>query len=161
MVKFKQIPKLNSKQTANFWAKVQIRGQEDCWLWTGCTDTVGYGQLSFSRGLGTFRAHRVALSMLMHIPQHLDVAHVCNNRRCVNPLHLKLATRKENNQDKETHGTKLLGSRTAKAVLKESDIPVIRDMCKTHLRKEVADMYGVSPMTISSIATNRYWKHIK
>src|SRR6266487_2334557 len=44
-----------------FWAKVEVRGPDDCWLWKGCFSE-GYGQFSVgsARNPGHEQAPRVA-----------------------------------------------------------------------------------------------------
>jgi len=49
----------------------------------------------------------------------LQAAHSCGNKRCVNPLHIRWATVKENNADKVIHGTTAHGSRNGNAKLDE------------------------------------------
>jgi hypothetical protein len=95
-----------------FWARVDVRGVDECWLWKGPTGDKGYGQ---PRHRGKkFKAHRV--SWMLHrgdIPEGLWVLHCCDeryepgditNRRCVNPAHLRLGTLIDNNRDTEEKG---------------------------------------------------------
>ncbi len=84
-----------------FWEKVEVRRREDeCWEWHGAKAR-GYGQIvKAGRGGKLLRAHRVSWE-LEHgpIPDGLIVRHRCDNRGCVNPSHLELGTRKDNNHD--------------------------------------------------------------
>lgn len=86
---------MNRTAEQRFWAKVQKT--DDCWLWTASVlkKRGGYGQ--FNDGSTMVRAHRFSWE-LAHgpIPTGLDIDHVCRVRRCVNPDHLRLATRKQN-----------------------------------------------------------------
>lgn len=63
-----------------------------CWLWTGSTTRLGYGQFRVvvaGRGSTMVPAHRYALECAIGpIPPDRDVLHVCGNRRCVRPDHL-------------------------------------------------------------------------
>lgn len=82
-----------------FWRKVDVRGADDCWEWSGATNSSGYGQITVRTGL-TVYAHR--LSAAIHFgmfDQRLWVLHHCDNRRCVNPAHLYLGTVTDNVRD--------------------------------------------------------------
>lgn len=82
-----------------FWAKVDKT--DDCWNWTAHLFHDGYGQFATkTKGkTRTWRAHRIAYELLIGpIPDGQLVDHRCHNRRCVNPEHLRLADRSQNNQ---------------------------------------------------------------
>lgn len=77
-----------------FWAKVD-RDQSGCWLWTAGLFEKGYGQFKVERK--DWRAHRWAYSVMVEpIPEGMELDHLCNVRRCVNPCHLELVTHEEN-----------------------------------------------------------------
>ena len=77
-----------------FWAKAAIAGPEECWEWTGGRRN-GYGYYK------TSRAHRVAYELSTgEIPGDLYADHICRNRLCVNPAHLRLATAKQNSENR-------------------------------------------------------------
>jgi hypothetical protein len=66
-----------------------------CWEWAGYRDRKGYGRFSLDgrRQL----AHRVAFTALAGpIPDGQEIDHVCGRRDCVNPSHLRPASRAEN-----------------------------------------------------------------
>ena len=76
-----------------FWDKVDKSG--DCWEWTASRGTSGYGQIR-ANGRPVV-AHRVAYE-LTHgaVPEGVELDHLCHNRGCVNPDHLRVVSHKEN-----------------------------------------------------------------
>lgn len=75
-----------------------------CFLWVGATDRKGYGAFAAgSRSDGTRRrvtAHRYAwLLSGRALPPDLCLCHKCDTPSCVNPDHLFLGTRADNNRD--------------------------------------------------------------
>jgi len=82
-----------------FWAKVDVRGPDECWLWTAYLSFNGYGQFWFN-GTNT-TAHRVGYQ-LVHGPlePHMEVDHrVSCPKHCVNPAHLRATTTKQNQEN--------------------------------------------------------------
>lgn len=81
-----------------FWAKVDKSG--DCWNWTAYVMPLGYGQF---QGIGSkVLAHRFAYEITKGaIPKGIEVDHVCFNRICVRPDHLRLTTHKQNNEHRQ------------------------------------------------------------
>lgn len=76
-----------------FWPKVDKT--EDCWLWTGATDTHGYGQITID--YKRKKAHRVAYELVVGpIPEGASLDHLCRNPPCVRPDHLEPVTHAEN-----------------------------------------------------------------
>jgi hypothetical protein len=89
------IPSISLSDAARFWAKVYKT--DSCWLWTGALDE-GYGRFSLiGRRDKSYRAHRIAYALAYGDPgQHLDTDHLCRNRACVNPVHLRPITTGDN-----------------------------------------------------------------
>ena len=82
-----------------FWSKVNKRNFGECWEWDSRIGQDGYGQFHF-RGKNT-HSHRVAwmLKNDKEIPEGMIILHTCDNKRCVNPYHLKLGTYSDNLAD--------------------------------------------------------------
>lgn len=85
---------------ATFLAMTEpIVGDPGCIIWTGATNSKGYGYL-WVDGRSVL-AHRYAWERERGpIPDTREVDHMCFERACVNPQHLRLATRAQNVQNR-------------------------------------------------------------
>lgn len=83
------------KATAKFWSKVDMLRFFECWDWMGAKHNGGYGSFRFNGKC--FYAHRISFEFLKHkIPEKMVIDHICRNRLCVNPSHLRVVTHREN-----------------------------------------------------------------
>ena len=135
-----------------------IAGDTDqCIEWPYGTFYNGYGIAPVR--FGTTRAHRIVCILAHGEPPSAkhQAAHNCNNRKCVNPRHLRWATVSENLSDRVAHGTAPRGSRHAQAILTEADIHAIRSLRKTMTLKQLAIKYGTSITNVHSILSGKIW----
>lgn len=87
-----------------FWAKVAIRGTDQCWLWQGTRNASGYGMFRLTPGR-TVGAHRAAWIVVNgEDPGPLHVLHRCDTPLCCNVQHLFLGTNDQNVADKMAKG---------------------------------------------------------
>lgn len=64
---------------------------DGCWNWDLCVDRYGYGKWDGKK------AHRLAYELFVGpIPPGLTIDHVCWNKRCVNPDHLRVLEHADN-----------------------------------------------------------------
>ena len=85
-----------------------IRGP-GCWGWDGLHTKDGYATLGTSEAR---RIHRLIFTWTHGpIPSGMFVDHICRNRGCVNPAHLRLATPKQNSENVATVASSRSGYR--------------------------------------------------
>lgn len=77
-----------------FLSKVEMT--PGCWKWQGSVIGGGYGR--FWAGGSYYSAHRWAFEYIgkQHILNGMVIDHICRNRLCVNPAHLRLVTQQQN-----------------------------------------------------------------
>lgn len=87
---------ITERDIERFFSRVQK--SESCWNWSGGNSGRGYGKFRYRGKNGM--AHRFAYEAFVGIiPDKYDIDHICHNRSCVNPLHLRPVTRKQNLQN--------------------------------------------------------------
>lgn len=100
-------PDISPLLEARFWDRVDIKGEDDCWLWRGGLTTHGYGLfyvslLGFSNR--SFLAHRFSLALTTGTLPKLLACHKCDVPACVNPTHLYWGTFSQNHKDAVDRG---------------------------------------------------------
>jgi hypothetical protein len=137
-----------------FDEKYKVDPITDCWLWTACVSSNGYGLVKVGRRM--IRAHRVSWELHCgDIPMGLYVLHHCDTPPCVNPTHLFLGTMADNNRDRDEKG------RNGKAVLSENDvIEIRRARDRGQIARQIAPRYGICRRAVQNVIARRSWKHI-
>lgn len=81
-----------------FWAKIERRGDDECWPWTAALNSYGYGQFRLGgASSGQAVSHRIAYELEVGpIPDGLVIDHLCRNRACCNPRHMEPVVPKVN-----------------------------------------------------------------
>lgn len=105
--------KMNEQRLKRFWDKVDIRGEDECWLWLASANSRGYGSFAYEKN-NIQSAHKISWAMAKNKNKMSDpsmhVMHTCDVKRCVNPKHLELGTPKQNQNDALKRGlTKSIG----------------------------------------------------
>lgn len=100
--------RVKAKDISRFWAKVDKSGV--CWIWIGAVDHRGYGMVK--RSGKRIYAHRYSFAVRgMDIPGGMFVDHICRNRSCVNPEHLRVVTTKQNAENRASNYANTSGVR--------------------------------------------------
>lgn len=166
-------PSLTPLHLKRFWARVQK--SEGCWHWLGhrVSKRQAYG-CTIVDGKKHF-AHRIALFIATGVwHNYLCVLHSCDNKKCVNPAHLRWGTVEENFKDAldrcprfamkdEVTPFKRGGANHSRAKLTDEDVAHIKSMLRerTIWQKDIAAKFGVDPATISNIKKGKAWGHVK
>jgi hypothetical protein len=140
-------------------------GPRGCWLWLKSASWDGYGYFRFMGKV--MLAHRVAYS-LRHgevPPSDTCVLHSCDNPSCVNPRHLFLGTRLDNNVDRESkgRGNHPKGRCNGNSKLRESDVRWIRRLYWKYSvsQQEIANRFSISTGPVYQIVHYRTWRHVR
>ena len=95
--------------------------------------------------------------------QEHEAAHSCGkgHEGCVNPNHLRWATRQENTDDMIAHGTNRIGSKMPWALLTEEKVIEMRQKHRAGASiKQLSTVYGTSYCGTYDAVTGRNWSHI-
>ena len=143
-----------------FRAKVDVRGEADCWPWTAGVSPKGYGQFQLSPTQHCPATHvALALDGRPRVGRALAL-HSCDNPACVNPAHLRWGTAAENAADRDGRDrfTVVRGENRTQAKL--TDQAVLNILRDSRGYGETAKAYGVSRSLIRNIRTGKAWRHV-
>lgn len=157
---------LTPQEAERFWSKVDVRGPDECWEWQAGITSKGYARFSVGPRATNRRVEGHVVAFTLHRgapPMGLCVCHTCDNRKCVNPNHLFLGTRGDNNHDRDVkgRGVALKGEQHGCSKLNCEQVSEIRFLCAQGVtQREVAKTFNVSKATVSHIWRRRIWKHV-
>jgi hypothetical protein len=148
----------------HFWGRVAIGRPDECWEWTGATNTSGYGVTAIPGRKGLFTSHRVAFMLasgLADLPGQ-QVLHGCDNPQCCNPAHLHPGTQAENIAERDARGRTAIGERNGNHKLTEQNA---RDILVWHAitgnQVDIARAYRVSPQAVHKIVHGENWSYLQ
>jgi len=135
-----------------------------CIDWPWSKSEKEYGRLERGRRGKRVRAlaHRAMCYLTSGPPPfpEADAAHHCGRPCCVNPRHVRWATRSENMADRWKHGTAPHGEKAHGAKLTDEKVREIRKTAKHWPVRALAARYGVSMATINGVLRGETWRHV-
>lgn len=140
------------KRAKDRFLKSFVKDSSGCHVWVKSKDRNGYGKISILRK--SVQAHRYSWEMYNNqkIPDDMVVMHLCNNKCCVNPEHLKIGSRSENS----AHA--VMTNRARVNFFGEDQVRFIRASNATS--QELAAAFGVTFSCIDDIRKFKTWKNL-
>lgn len=163
-----------TRDAVRFWSRVDRRGPDECWLWTGARNARGYGVFGL-------RNKKVLASRFAlwggHGPAGRVAMHRCDNPPCCNPAHLIDATQDANMLDATAKGRMARGEQSGawtkpekrrrgedhgNSKLTAEDVRDIRRRAADGERiKVIADTHRMSAAHIRAIVKREAWSHVE
>lgn len=132
---------------------------DDCVRWPFPALPSGYCHIHFN-GQSTLASRVMCILAHGQPPTRVhQAAHSCGNGRrgCLNPRHLRWATKMENESDKFVHGSTARGERQGSSVLTREQVREIRRLSGSLLQREIAARFGVHRQHIGRIISRMRW----
>jgi hypothetical protein len=139
------------------------RSGSRCHLWTGGTDSHGYGRFHAGPERGTVPAHVFAWEQAngRRVIPGMDVCHRCDNPPCVNPACLFEGTRSDNVQDMLAKVRGAQGEAAPQHRLKAVQVIEIRNRYAAgEPSTRLAAEYGMARSTIGNIVRGERWRSV-
>lgn len=142
------------RSSAPFWDRVALNRRTGCLEFTGAiTASTGYGKVKFEGRAQD--AHRAIWQLARGpIPAGMDVCHTCDNRKCINPLHLFLGSRSDNMIDAHAKGRLNIEAMLEKhhRTLSVDDLHAIDALLREGASQvAVASEFGVARQTVQKV----------
>lgn len=123
-----------------------------CMEYQGCIQGNGYARATVARCADYGHRHIYRLKK-GPIPHGMDVCHLCDNRKCINPEHLFLGTRATNMADAVNKGRQAKGPMLPHTKLTASISAEIVELAKQgHRYKDIAVRFGICRQHAGQIA---------
>lgn len=148
-----------SSTESRFWDKV-LKG-DGCWEWMAAKDRFGRGRFKWNGKTSYSPRYSWEVNRGV-IPEGLFVLHKCENPGCVNPDHLFLGTKGDNNRDRKSkgRGADLRGSNNPSAIIDESvALEIINLLNSGASLRSIRDL-GYSWNCAQNIKYMKAWSHL-
>jgi hypothetical protein len=78
----------------NFFNKIRIDDSTGCWNWSSATNKDGYGNYCYKSK--QISSHIYSMKVFLRYEEGKLVDHICQNRKCCNPDHLRMVDHRTN-----------------------------------------------------------------
>jgi len=132
-----------------FWRRVDRRGPDECWPWTGKIDRWGYGEHRWQWRGRTFTTTASRYALSLHTAPAFSwvlCCHHCDNPSCCNPAHLYWGDVLSNASDRSSRNRHARAR--GKGVANAARAMVASGMSKL----AVARALGVTPQSVRNAA---------
>jgi len=152
-----------NKAIARFWPNVEVKSQNDCWVWKGTKTSGGYGLFCYlgKQVLATRFIQEIINSQ--DLSNGLIVCHKCDNPSCCNPDHLFVGTPEDNSKDMVQKGRSVCGEKSKNTLLTNE---IVKDMLnkiwigELQSAQEAANYIKTTPSQILRILNRITWKNV-
>ena len=143
------------------WAKVDVRGPDDCWNWTATTTSQGYPNFAVRQDKIQSPYRYLWEQAHGEIIKSKTIFKKCGNKLCVNLRHCELVNSRRVPR-RAPPGRNRLGEKNPVSVLTNADVREIRRLFKSGKEHGVslAKKYGVTSAHIIDIVNRETWRHI-
>lgn len=145
-----------------FWPKVLKT--DSCWLWQSGLDHEGRARITIGSGSSKITISAARYLMIIKLgrilPEDECVLHSCDNKLCVNPEHLWVGTKADNNRDRalKCRSAHLRGSTNGNSKLSEKVARRIKFGNETP--SKLSSELGIHVSTIHYIRKGKLWRHL-
>ena len=153
-----------SDEELRIWLRSPPQSKRDpytgCREWCGSLNSYGYGHLRYKGKM--VLAHRLIWFFTYDYWPKDMLLHSCDNRKCINIKHLREGSTQDNMADMVKKGRQPKGEKNGNAKITEKQVIKIRKKYRTgrHTQKDLAEMFGVTRVSISYIINRKTWKHL-
>jgi hypothetical protein len=129
-----------------------VISENGCMEFKGYIQNSGYGRATVQRKTDYVHRHIYRLSKGV-IPEKMDVCHSCDNKKCINPDHLFVGSRKENMQDAVKKNRQSQGFMLPQTKLTKQKKEAIVEMAKNNIPyKVIGEKFGICKQHAGNIA---------